>query len=444
MYLLSNIILTILATSDIYSLLSYGRIKTHIEKNYKMKPHLTVLSGDFINPIKYTNIDGGITISNILDLVPIDIVSFGNHEFDISIDILNNSLKANYGSTFISTNIYNISNNIEEFYLYDDFLNNLTIGFVGLCTQNFYQKNKLNFATDEQINKTINNLININNPDLIIGLTHGELEEDYLFVDKFPQIDIILGGHIHSQEYTEYSNILNKIIPIIRTGENANFIYEISINRDKSFFIDLVDLSENQIHPEIYDFYEKKEKMFEKYNQDVLFYFNSTYSNINPRTNLESLPQLICSIITNYFSSNLTILNSGTFKLKGKSFNKNFTVGNFKELMPYDDHIVVININPFDLINGIEYSNTKHYGNGGYLQIDNIDFVNYLNYTLNNCFDSRFNIDCNNFDNIILSTSTLILDGIDTNPFFSKYKVLNIYDGIPIQNIIMSYKNFTF
>ena len=430
--LLNNILLTIYAISDIYTLDSYGRIKTYIEsksqKNLNQSPYITVLSGDFISPVKYTNVDGGITVINALDIVPIDIVSLGNHEFDIPINKLNHSLSLNSGTTFISTNIEHIANTV-RYHIYSDTKLNLTIGFIGLCSTDFYNKFPIYVISDEKIIDTISHIKNKFNPNYIIGLTHGTLKEDINWLDKFVDIDLILGGHIHQYDFTKYAEK-----PILRTGENAESIYEISFYPNNTYSIDLIDIMNIIPDPEIIKLSVQGEKYFEIFNNQILFYFTKSFSNYNPRKTQESIPKLICGLVTEYFSSNLTIINGGQFKLKNKNIIGNFSVGDFKELMPYNDFIVIIQIEPKDLIDSIEYSHTEHYGKGGYLQTDNIDLINNIESNYNQYSNTK----------IYLSTSTMLLDGIDPNPFLQKYRVKNKYDGIPIHNIVLSYSNRQF
>lgn len=431
--LIANITFTLYAFSDIYNILSYGRIKTYIELNSSLNSssnkHLTIISGDFISPTKYTNIDNGQTIIKAFNLVPVDISSIGNHEFDINSDKLNSSLDLGIKTKFISTNIEYISNTVKyHIYNHIDKLNdiNITFGFIGLCGDNFYHKYDIKFNTDNEINQTINHIQNYYNPDYIIGLTHATLEDDYIFIDKFPQIDIILGGHIHTFDYSKY-----KGVPIIRTGENADSLFKIDFFSSKSFKINLIDITKMEIHPDIYNLYLEGEKNFESFNKEPLFYFNSTYSNINPRTTQETLPTLICSLTTSYFETNFTLINSGGFKLNGEEFTGMFSVGKFIELMPFNDLMIVVCMNKTDLINGIMYSITNHYGGGGFLQSD----INLNNLTL-----YKFQ------DKIYVSITLLMIKGIDANPFFTKYynPNYNYYDnGMYIQNIIFKFKNST-
>ena len=427
--LFENITLTLYALSDIYNIQSYGRVKTYIEENTLSNLYLSIVSGDFISPIKYTNLDGGKLIMDIFNLVPINIASLGNHEFDISPHKLNLSLNYNKQTTFISTNIKHISNTY-NYYIYHDAQTKLTLGFVGLCYSNFYHKFDIEFNMDDEINRTINFVKNNYNPNYIIGLTHAILEDDHIFIDKFPQLNLILGGHIHTYNYSMY-----KGVPIVRTGENAESLFRIDFFPSKLFEINLIDISQYPIHNDIYQLYLEGEKNFELFNKEPLFYFNSTYSNKTPRIKQESLPTLICSIITKYFNSELTLLNSGIFKLKGFEFSGIFSVGKYKELMPYNDMIVIVKMNKIDLINAIQYSNTHHYGEGGFLQSDiNLDNLSNLDNP------DKFK----NGNVILVSISLLMIKGVDTNPYFTKYfntTSYNVNDGMFIHNIILSNKD---
>ena len=441
--LIANITFTLFAFSDIYNILSYGRVKTYINSNLpinslystnlQQKSYLTIVSGDFISPTKYTNIDDGLSIMRAFNLVPVDVASFGNHEFDVNPRKLNSSLDLGIKTKFISTNIEYISNTV-RYYIYNhiDKLNdiNITFGFVGLCGDDFYHKYEIKFNTDNEINQTINFVHDNYNPDYIIGLTHATLEDDYIFIDKFPQIDIILGGHVHTFDYSQY-----KGIPIIRTGENADSLFRIDFYSTRSYEINLIDITGEKIHPSIYNLYLEGEKSFELFNKEQLFYFNSTYSNINPRKTQETLPTLICELTTKYFGSNFTVLNSGMFKLKGK-FKGIFSVGKSRELLPFNDLIIFIRMNKTDLINAIQYSNKNHYGRGGFLQSDiNLKNINELDIL-------------DKFDDIIfVSISLLMIKGVDTNPYFNKYYYPNtnyIDNGMYIQNILFSFKNNTY
>lgn len=424
----TNIIFSLYALSDVYNLLSYGRVKTYIDSNKKNNiPHLTTVSGDFLSPYKYTNIDGGKTITKIFDLIGIDVVSLGNHEFDINLSKLNESLDSNVGTTFVSTNIKYISNTV-PYYIYN--VSAIMFGFVGLCGENFFHKYQIEFENDDFITNTLNSIKHTYNLDYIIGLTHGDLEQDYLWIDKFPQLDIILGGHIHHHDYSEY-----KSVPIIRTGENADSLYTIDFYSNKSFQINMIDITNLIPDQSVVDFNQKAEENFDSFNKMSLFKLDAQYSSINPRNVPETLPKLFCYLITNYFDSQITILNAGIFR-KNKIFDGELTYGDLQTILPYQDIVIVIPMKLSDLVEGIEYSNLKHKGKGGYIQsdIDIVEIKKKFNY-------NKLNI------NIMVNVSTvqMLLRGIDPNPYWVKYSnSFGEKDGIPIHNILFSYQGMRF
>lgn len=435
-------ILTIYAISDIYNILSYGRIKTFIDQsktetsinmcglffqpdNYH--DHLTVMSGDFISPTEYTNIKNGTNlIINAINNVPIDIVSFGNHEFDIDPLKLNNTINSSTSKTkFISTNIEDISNTL-KYSIYNHPTLNFTIGIIGLCTNRFYLKHPVKFLDIEEINKTITFIKNTFNPSMIIGLTHMDIDEDIGYLEYFDSIDLILGGHIHSHDYKTHKNI-----PIVRTGENANSLYEISIYQDKTFEINLIDISNVIPEKSIYNMYLEGQDRINKLNGLTLFNLSKEYTNINPRNNTETLPQLFCSLVTKYFNSTLTILNAGMFRKKG-IFQGNLTFKELREILPFEDTVVNIQMDINDLIAGIEYSHTKYKARGGYIQSDMSEHDIYILKE-----QKQFSL-------INVSTVKLLLVGIDSNPYFSKYSPTQYLDEMPIHNLIHSYKGGNF
>lgn len=433
--ILQNITLSLLAISDIYNVLSYGRVKTYIEQKCNNAKCLTLVSGDFISPIKYTNLDGGKLIMEVFDSVPVDYASLGNHEFDIKPNELNSSIEHNNYTKFISTNIQYISNTM-EYHIYNNKESELILGFIGLCGNNFTHKHEISFISDDQINQTINYVKTRFAPDYIIGLTHAELNHDFEYIDKFPQLNMILGGHIHSYGYSEY-----KGVPIVRTGENADSIFRIDFYSNKSFQIDtfqinMEDISNLTPHHTIHQLYLKGEKMFEKYNEVILYNFTKPYANISPRLNQETLPQLICSLITNYFNSTITILNSGMFRKKG-IFDSVFTYGDLYSLLPFQDLVIQVQMDIDDLIDGIKYSNEKYYGDGGYIQMDmNLNELEELKKIINlNNLNSKVNV----------GTVKWVINGIDPNPYFIKYanQILNM-DGFPIHTMLLEYSGSKF
>lgn len=401
-------ILSIYALSDIYNVMSYGRLKTFI--NEENIPYITMLSGDFLSPSNYSSVDFGKTLMRAVKEVPIDYVSFGNHEFDIPVEKLNEIIKSNEISTFISSNIYDIPNTI-PFYIYDN--NEITIGILGLCMTNFYTSYELNSEDPIEIAKIIVPMIQHKyKPDLLIAMTHMFIEDDIKLIENVNGIDIILGGHVHDFNYTFYKNV-----PIIRTGENADIMTRLKLYPNKQFEIDFVDLSKYSVDSEIIKIGEEGDKLLSEHSKKVIFTLDKKYKLLRQRTRLEEMCVYICSLINKHLNTDFTILNGGLFRHK-QIYKNDFTVGDLNMLFPFDNEIITLKMNGHDIIKAISYSHQKHYNLGGFLQHNN----------------ASFNIDLDK--KYLVSTSKKLLNGLDDNPYFRKYNNFIDRIGTPIKTIL--------
>jgi 2',3'-cyclic-nucleotide 2'-phosphodiesterase (5'-nucleotidase family) len=76
--------LRIISVNDCYLLDNFARLKTLIKEESKGAPNvITALPGDFLAPSLLSSLDRGKAMVEMLNLVGIDIVCFGNHESDV-------------------------------------------------------------------------------------------------------------------------------------------------------------------------------------------------------------------------------------------------------------------------------------------------------------------------------------------------------------------------
>lgn len=401
-------ILSIYALSDIYNIISYGRLKTFIIE--EDVPYITMLSGDFLSPSNYTSVDYGKTLMSAVKEVPIDYVSFGNHEFDIPYDKLKEIINSNEISTFISSNIYDIPNTI-PFYIYNN--NEIKIAMVGLCMTDFYTSYDFNSADPIEIAKNIIPMIQHKyQPDLLIAMTHMFIEDDIKLIENVKGIDIILGGHVHDFNYTFHKNV-----PIIRTGENADIMTRLKLYSNKHYEIDFVDLSKYSVHPEFIQIMEEGDKLLSIHSKKVIFTLDKKYKLFHQRTRLEEMCIFICSLINKHLHTDFTILNGGLFRHK-QVYKNNFTIGDLNILFPFDNEIITLKMHGHDIIKAISYSHQKHYNLGGFLQ--------YNNRTLDVELDKKY----------LVATTKKLLNGLDDNPYFRKYNIFIDRIGTPIKTIL--------
>ena len=398
-------LLTIYAISDIYNLESFARVKQYVENKDN---YIITLSGDFVNPTPYSAIDHGKTSIDAVKLAEIDYVSFGNHEFDDDLNELNKFISTDKSTTYISTNIAGIQNTVKSV-IYET--NGLKLGIIGVCDTSFYTKQDIEFLHFSDIYNEIQKLKE-NNVNMIIAMTHMSIEDDIRFAEKFTDVDLILAGHVHGYSYINVTNT-----PIIRTGENAETIAEINIYENE-ISIDFVDISNVQLHSSFIPFIKKSNKMMNSLDNSIVYYLKTDYSTLTHRKEQNSLMHKLCNMIKLYFGSDIGILNAGFFRLK-KVFSKVFTYSDFTLAFPFNDPITTVTMKGEDILDGISFSNDRYYNDGGYLHFfgKEIEIDNYYKVSL----------------------STLILDGVDPNPYFKKYMIPNKYDGIPVRNILLKY-----
>lgn len=407
-----NVILILYAISDVYQLESYARIKQHIQPYFYI-PHYTLLSGDFLNPLPYTAFDSGRTVIKALNLLPVDIVTFGNHDIEDNTKVLNEVLDEDLNTVYISTNIKGIEKSIPYHIIQEK---NLKLGIIGLCDDTFYTKSKIEFYDKNVVVRNNIEILIKNNVDYIIALTHNDPEVDYALIDKFPEIDLILSGHIHEYSYLNYKNV-----PIIRTGENVETLAEISFHEDKSFSVDFTDISNVKQHVSYNKLISDGKEMLKSFEGVSIFYLKQNYNLENLRNRENLFMKKLCELVKSYFNSDFGIINAGLFRLKRKEIENVFSYSDFNLAFPFDNPFMKFSISGKLLNSAIEYANKRHYNQGGFIHRTDGFIENDREYTI--------------------ALNGLIIDGMDENPFFEQLKPININEGISIRSILLEFRN---
>ncbi|SDE93151.1 2',3'-cyclic-nucleotide 2'-phosphodiesterase/5'-or 3'-nucleotidase, 5'-nucleotidase family [Ulvibacter litoralis] len=199
------------------------------------------MAGDFLNPslLGTVKVDGerlqGKQMIEVMNAMNFDLVTFGNHEFDISEDALQKRLNE---STFpwTSANVSHVTKaGVAPFKLQRDIGNipvkdthiitvvdesgaRIKVGFFSVTLpsnpQDFVKYGDV-FAEAERAYKSLENKV-----DVIIGLTHVTIEEDVELAKRLPKLQLIMGGHEHN----------NMLIPagngvVAKADANAKTVY---------------------------------------------------------------------------------------------------------------------------------------------------------------------------------------------------------------------------
>ncbi|MEL6461035.1 MAG: metallophosphoesterase [Cyanobacteria bacterium J06621_15] len=379
--------LRIISINDIYKLENYPSVQTAIQSFKQTAEDAVVISclnGDFLSPSLFTSLDGGKTMLDVLKVVDIDYICFGNHEFDIDLNILNKRLK-NCQNKLLNGNISNLP-------IVDAFDNPLLrydivkvginqVAFAGFCTNN----------TDifkPGINLTIQPVFDAlkeiwseckNKADIIIPLTHQSLTQDRELLKKCEQdyqlkgkIPVVLGGHEHEVYLEEIAGSR-----IVKSGQDANNIVVVDVwwstNNQLNSAVHLLPTSHLEPEEKAQIFVKKKQEFLSKLMDVEIFNIRETMSSKRTRFQPEKVASTLCSYIKKSLSEvDIVILQGGCVRgnhdyQQGTSF----TYGNLLEELPFDTEIAVIQVPGQVLQDAISLTrSTPETETSGYLHAD--------------------------------------------------------------------------
>lgn len=254
-----KITVTLLQLNDVYEISpldkgkfgGFARIASLRNQLAKENPNTyTLLAGDFLSPsaIGTLSYEGkgirGRQMVELMNAVPVDLVTFGNHEFDLSEAALTDRInESNF--TWISANIlHKTSNTIIPFArkkndssqaflpaVIKNFTDadgtNFSIGFLGLTLHT----PGLRYVMYEDFLAAAGRTIDMlkGRCDIIVALTHLELKDDKQLAEKYPEVSFIIGGHEHENSYTRVGNTF-----IAKADANAKTAYVHSVEFDRN------------------------------------------------------------------------------------------------------------------------------------------------------------------------------------------------------------------
>ncbi|MCT8340948.1 bifunctional metallophosphatase/5'-nucleotidase [Flavobacteriaceae bacterium TK19130] len=204
------------------------------------------MAGDFLNPslLGSMKLDGeaikGKQMVEVMNAMDFDLVTFGNHEFDLSEEELQQRLNE---STFpwISSNVRHVVGDevkpfetklsygtepISDYKILsakDELGNEIRLGFFAL-TLNDNQKEYVDYGI---VYKEAQRVYDILQPqtDFIIGLTHLSIDQDRRVAQVLPDVPLIMGGHEHYSMLERENNTV-----IAKADANAKSLYIHSLN----------------------------------------------------------------------------------------------------------------------------------------------------------------------------------------------------------------------
>lgn len=243
----------ILQLNDVYEIgpLNQGktggmaRVATLVKQHESRYQTFVVLAGDFVSPsvIGTTKIDGqrvnGRQMVDLMNKVGVDVVTFGNHEFDIPENDLQQRINES-AFTWVSSDVKHKTSAGEVVPFYKTLpdsailptyfvLSSANDQFkIGIVTTTIPSNKQpwVDYSNSLQSMKKAWKKARWRS-DIVLGLTHLSLAQDEALLRKLKRIRLIMGGHEHTHNY-----VTIRKAAIAKADANAKTLYRHLIFRD--------------------------------------------------------------------------------------------------------------------------------------------------------------------------------------------------------------------
>jgi 5'-nucleotidase/UDP-sugar diphosphatase len=230
--------LTILQINDVYSTVpidgagGLARVATLKRQlaTAGLNPML-LLAGDFLSPSVASSVFKGEQMVAALNAAGVDLATFGNHEFDFGTDVLRQRMKESKWQ-WVASNLVDeagkpMAGTVP--YVVRTF-GNLKVGFLGLIstTEQLGSARLRGIVPTDPFDATAKYLkvLEAEKVDAVVALTHLTIAEDEELVDRFPRIDVVVGGHEHYPITVTRNRTL-----ISKAGSEARFVARIDLDK---------------------------------------------------------------------------------------------------------------------------------------------------------------------------------------------------------------------
>ncbi|MBZ5558282.1 MAG: 5'-nucleotidase C-terminal domain-containing protein [Acidobacteriia bacterium] len=198
-----------------------------------------ILAGDFLSPSVASGVFKGEQMIATLNAAGLDFATLGNHEFDFGDDML---IQRMHEATFqwlvanvIDTKTSKPIGGAEPFVVKT--YGALKVGYIGLCLTtreiSFEKLTHTKFIDPMEAAAAYIPQVKRAGANVIVMVTHLAIADDQRLVDRFPEIDLIIGGHEHIPITVTQNRTL-----ISKAGSDSRFVARIDVARQPSGRVD--------------------------------------------------------------------------------------------------------------------------------------------------------------------------------------------------------------
>jgi len=340
-----------------------ARLKTIVDSVKKDNPNtIVVFGGDCAGGTLFGALYHGLPQIKAFNKIPVDLASFGQHDFDFGVE---NNLRLITNSQFewITSNlVYDDGSSyagLERYKILS--LAGIKIGFLGLTDAMETTRNAEDVCQLDLINaaEQVLELIEKDNPDVIIAITQTNFVTNKDLLEKFPKINAILTEEL-SETITEISYIGDR--PIISPCGNIGSVARLDINRESGSFssfvtaypIDASVKSDSDMHV-----FEKKyqQELEEKLKEELSYLKSPLIAGITTdhasRWKETNIGNLLTDSYREYFGADIAILNGGG--IRSDAEEGSFSTKDALAIIPFGNCICMIELSGEDFLTLLEH-----------------------------------------------------------------------------------------
>lgn len=348
----------------------FAYLATLMRRRRAAGPVLALHAGDFLSPSILSNklgYEGGQMIG-AMNLLNLDAVTFGNHEFDFGCDVLVRRMKES-DFPWLSANIafppsaglppgkllpYKVSR-----------LAGMTVAVFGLSEPvtpvalcaggrpiSFVEPMTAADAVMRQLRET--------RVDMIVALTHMPAEEEKALAERFPDIDVIVGGHDHRVIVTLYGKTLHA-----EAGADGAVLGVVGIRAqrapgdswviEKSWVGEPVDAARIEADPRMAAFLAP----FQKKMGDFYGTVGETLVPLDARDEVvregeSNFGDLVADLMRSEMKTDIALFNGGSFRTNRVIGPGPVTRRDIESVLPYQNRVLAIEITGRQLLDALE------------------------------------------------------------------------------------------
>jgi 2',3'-cyclic-nucleotide 2'-phosphodiesterase (5'-nucleotidase family) len=382
--------LRIVCVNDVYLLDHLPRLAGLVRHCAQQQPAdlmVTTLAGDFLAPSVLSSLDKGRGMLECVNLVPVDIVCFGNHEDDVGIEPLRQRVRE-FRGTWLNTNIAGFEPALPRSRVLEVKCpggRSVRVGLLGVVMADDAVYRRPPFGgcslsvANEAARIEAERLRREERCDCVIPLTHQSMPDDRELAraQQGPRFPLIIGGHEHVPFVEQVEGTW-----IVKAGSDAVEAAIVDLTWPAEAPANAPDLPEVRVRLEPVANYPEDEALrarVEVHEGTVRELGTATLMHVAPGTNLSSIGTrhrqtsmgtLLCNRLRDALGAEGCLLNGGGVR-GSREYTERFTYGDLENEIPFDNEMVVINMPGSVLREAIDSSRAHAPAeSGGYLQVD--------------------------------------------------------------------------